>query len=120
MLSLDKKYGKLKPLEPTKKRSSGSIIWKFRCDCGKISEHVGCRVSRGDITSCGCGRRTKNEDKSFRKSKYQDYKHGAKVRGLPFELSFKDFDKITKQECHYCGNITIENRHHFKGPFSGI
>lgn len=53
--NVHQKNGRLTGLEPTdQKNNSGSIIWKCRCDCGKI-----CFVSTGDfnsekVRSCGC------------------------------------------------------------------
>ena len=31
------------------------------------------------------------------------YKHGAKERGLVFELTLQDFKDVANKECHYCG-----------------
>lgn len=48
------RYGRLVAIEPTDKRRNGIVIWRFRCDCGKIVERVGSDVRRGDTQSCGC------------------------------------------------------------------
>ena len=34
---------------------------------------------------------------------YDDYRGGAKKRKIPFYLSFKQFNSIIIQDCHYCG-----------------
>jgi len=102
---LTTRKNKLTLLEPTKIRSSnGAIIWKCSCECGKISYHVGALVKRNIITSCGCGRRSKNPWKSILKAKYQDYKWGAGKRNLEFRLSYKEFKKIVINKCYYCGS----------------
>ncbi len=46
------RFGKLVAIEPTEKRQSGNIIWRFRCDCGNIVEHVNCHLT--NTSSCGC------------------------------------------------------------------
>lgn len=50
------KFGKLTAIEKTDKRdkNSGTIIWKFQCDCGNIIECNGTDVRRGNTSSCGC------------------------------------------------------------------
>ena len=46
------RFGKLVAIEPTLKRSSGGIIWKCKCDCGKIAYVQGGNLKRNK--SCGC------------------------------------------------------------------
>lgn len=62
-----------------------------------------------------------NKEKSREKSrkysmtingKYAFYKHSSKKRGLAFEVSLKDFGKITKLPCTYCGIMP--------NPFNGV
>lgn len=44
--------------------------------------------------------------RSLRSSaRFSQYKKGARNRGLSFLLTFEQFDKITKQSCHYCGGF---------------
>lgn len=50
-----RRFGKLVGLEPTDKRRDAKIVWRFRCDCGKIHEAIGRNVSRGAAKTCGCG-----------------------------------------------------------------
>lgn len=37
------------------------------------------------------------------KGRFAQYKGGAKRRGLIFDISLKEFIKITSSKCHYCG-----------------
>ena len=117
---LSTKKNKLTLLEPTKMRSSnGGTIWKCLCECGKISYHVGSQVRGNVITSCGCGRRSKNPEESILKAKYQDYKWGARKRGLEFKLDYKEFKKIIFNKCYYCDSdpsVTKRNKK-IKGNF---
>ena len=49
-------FGMLTAVEPTSNRQDGSVIWEFRCDCGRTKY-----ASLRNITnmhSCGCLRRT--------------------------------------------------------------
>lgn len=48
--------GKVVALSPTEERRRGVILWKCRCDCGKIFSTEGYKVSGGKIQSCGCMR----------------------------------------------------------------
>jgi hypothetical protein len=54
---------------------------------------------------------TKEEEKLYKKQwrlnpnpRYEETKRTAKRRGIPFDLSFVDFVKFWKQDCHYCGD----------------
>ena len=46
-----KRFGKLVALEPTEKRSGENIVWKFKCDCGRITEVSTANI--GHTNSCG-------------------------------------------------------------------
>lgn len=49
------RFGKLVVLSETEKRmDNGSIVWRCRCDCGKLAEVSGRRLIRGKVRSCGC------------------------------------------------------------------
>lgn len=38
------------------------------------------------------------------KARYSKYKSSAKVRGLDFDLSFKEFESFWQKDCSYCGS----------------
>lgn len=46
--------------------------------------------------------------RKYLKARYNKYENGAKKRGLVFELSVEEFDKITKMPCEYCGGYSDE------------
>ena len=48
------RFGRLVAFEPTDKRSSGSVVWRCRCDCGNVVEVPVKRLTRGTTRSCGC------------------------------------------------------------------
>jgi len=51
------KFGRLTVLEPSSKRSAKCIVWKCRCDCGKIVEVRSSLLLNGNTSSCGCLKR---------------------------------------------------------------
>ena len=62
------RFGRLTALEPTEKRSAGSVVWKCKCDCGKFSEVSSHNLKSGKARSCGCVRDEKTEE--YRKNVY--------------------------------------------------
>ena len=50
----NKRFGKLVALEPTDKRSHGTIVWKCQCDCGNIAYVSIGSLTSGNTKSCGC------------------------------------------------------------------
>ena len=49
-----KRFGRLLVLEDTGRRSYHSIVWKCRCDCGKITDVQSYDLLHGRVVSCGC------------------------------------------------------------------
>ena len=47
------KRGRLTAIEPTKKRKSGEIVWRYRCECGEYVFRTPSTVS-DNTASCGC------------------------------------------------------------------
>lgn len=111
---MGKKFGRLLVIEfiETKKNDS---FWKCKCDCGTIK--VIRRSSLGRTThSCGClrseltsirGKLNKGGGLPFgvasKNKLFDKYKRGAKARNFCFELTLKQFELLTKQDCYYCG-----------------
>lgn len=57
---IGKKFGKLKVLEASNKRSSnGNILYKCKCDCGNITYVAARFLKNGHTKSCGCTRKEK-------------------------------------------------------------
>ena len=48
------RFGRLLVLEDTKKRIYKSVIWKCKCDCGKVVEVYAPSLKNGSTRSCGC------------------------------------------------------------------
>lgn len=84
--------------------------WECECDCGtlRIVRLGGLKI--GHSRSCGCWANELRRDKltlpdgeaSFNVL-FKRYKAHAEKRGLLFNLNRGEFEKLTKQDCHYCG-----------------
>ena len=84
----------------------GHARWLCRCDCG--NETV---VTAGNLlkaVGCGCGQvasrvagRSPGETPRLRV--LGQYQRNAQRRGLAWEVTDEDFDKLTSSDCHYCG-----------------
>lgn len=63
---------------------------------------LGSNRSRG----CGCGKKKPKfaiPNRATRNAALGSYKRSAEKRGFSWELTGEDFDRMTSQECHYCG-----------------
>lgn len=49
-----RKFGRLKAISPTQKKSGSQIIWECECDCGAKVWVAGANLKRGHTKSCGC------------------------------------------------------------------
>ena len=64
---LGQKFGKLTVIEKTDKRNSGAIVWKCKCECGKITYVRSTSLKSGDVKSCGCSQEIDITNKHFGK-----------------------------------------------------
>jgi hypothetical protein len=88
-------------------QKNGSIYWICKCICGNIFQASSQHIRKNIIYSCGCKRRRKNGISSYdfnAKRKYEQYKIGAKNRGLCFDLTLNEFISITQRNCYYCNS----------------
>jgi len=107
----DKVYNRLtclKRLPP----ENGTAYGLFRCVCGKEIKANVYAVTHNKIKSCGCLR--SEVQKGRKRRPYLPAEHvaltlafnavrqGARHRGLPFELTRKQFGKIVALSCSYC------------------
>lgn len=112
-------------------------FWKYhrtnyfylcKCDCGKEKIIVKESIINGDTKSCGCFH-AKQCGLAHRKEKYSAslkaiynvYKEKAKRRKISFELTLKEFKKLTSQKCFYCGINPTQHvkshKNHYYGSY---
>lgn len=105
----------------TGKRNGSCPIFECRCDCGNVREFNTNILMRGRSMktriSCGCWqkeivrqtcadvheRRRLPEGEGALNHVISRYKHGAKKRGLTFELTKEQFRSLVLKNCFYCG-----------------
>jgi hypothetical protein len=111
------KFGRLLVIERAASRH-GRMCWLCQCDCGKTKSVLGHNLRKGKTKSCGCIRRELglNTIKAVREQNYLPpgeaafnvmfavYKTHALERNLNFDLDVEQFRKMTKEDCHYCGD----------------
>jgi hypothetical protein len=94
---------------------SGISRFFVRCRCDKCDSEFTARKDhvvrkKNPVLSCGCnqwptGRKANNakpEGVASAKSVYNSYKNKCKRKGILFDITFKDFIKITSSNCYYC------------------
>lgn len=127
-------FGQLLALTPTDKRNhTKSIMWLCKClACGEETTVSSTKLKAGEIKSCGCMEHvrevTTDPGETGCNTLYNDYRQGAKRRGLPFEISLPTFKQLTKGNCTYCGIVPSGVRYgsygntkeHGKYIFNGI
>lgn len=92
--------------------------WLCKCDCGNEKISTSTNLISGHIKSCNCLRLEKSTDRikalprktlpfgegscNFLKNSYFQ---NAKKRNLEFNLTNKEFLKLTSSNCYYCGKV---------------
>lgn len=117
-----KRFGRLVVLhlvrDSKRKRSNGDKLWKCRCDCGQRLGVFSSPLRQGRVKSCGCLKRENAvangkalRDRlrvpfasGIRKVSLRRYKHAAKLRELPWELTETQFEALLLSDCFYCGS----------------
>lgn len=113
-------FGKLEILEVLPAKNPGSHV-NLRCMChycGKETIKYAGNIKKRN--SCGCQQHSSSEWKNVgpklmpwqlpkgeaaRNNLEYQYKRGAKKRGLEYDLTTEEFEKIVTGECYYCGDI---------------
>jgi hypothetical protein len=110
---IGKKFGSLVVLEKIFIRKQ-SVYWKCQCDCGKQINVRGNCLNYGQIKTCGyckSGRYITGFEMS-------SYRSGAKSRGLLFDITTDDVDKlyeVQNKKCALSGIDIIFNSNYIKG-----
>jgi len=107
---IGKKFGRLTPLKVNGKSSHRGILWFCQCDCGKKTIVIASSLISGNTKSCGCLKKVCHGiklpyGKSMMRQTLSNYRLRAKRTGLFFKLTEEQFEKITKENCFYCGEV---------------
>lgn len=124
------------------KTSSSRVAWWLcRCACGNDKITATNRLSSGATRSCGCLLRESGIAKQKELAVmargepgvaglgilYGSYKRSAKRRGIVWDLSMEDFQRITSGNCLYCGTepslvsvVRTVNQEHSAYFYNGI
>ena len=94
---------------------SKKTYWICQClKCGKMSSKSTQTIQH--CKSCGCeqrmrtekvkgsGRKTKEGTSLYINCLISTYKSNAKKRGIDFNLSYDDFERLVTSKCYYCGD----------------
>ena len=118
-----RRYGKLVVIRrvedrpTTRLRKNGrpyasEVQWLCLCDCGNETVVTAGALRAKYTRSCGCARREPRPNyrqKAFesglaaRNTVFRAYRREAQKRGLAWELTDEQFDRLTSEDCHYCG-----------------
>lgn len=107
---IGKNINSLKIISVSDIQNNGDLKVLCMCKCGIQKDISLNKIIKNETMSCGCVGRSnvkisnsKEYGRSAFNSIYNEYKCGAKRRGLLFNLSKDEFRTITSKNCHYCG-----------------
>jgi hypothetical protein len=95
-------FGRLTVIGPAP-RQNGQTMWLCRCTCSQTIAVSKKSLLRGWKTNCGCKGNPGVNHSDPTWQKFIRYQHGARARGLPFDLTLEQFTTIVGQPCTYCG-----------------
>ncbi len=101
----NKKFGKLTATNKLK-REGVTTKRLCICDCGKETWIPTSRLTTGHTKSCGCFQvefRKLPLGEAIKNTIFDDYKTGARKRGLLWDIPREEFDVLIKNNCYFCG-----------------
>lgn len=121
------RFERLVALEPTEKRSGSNVVWKCRCDCGKIAEVSANFLRRGVTQSCGClaEEAQSKTAKSMREKLEPCYVDGTNVNVLLLPPTKRNTSGKTgvfwdKSNCLWKAKIMFKGRSYYLGSSKDI
>lgn len=111
---IGKRFGKLEVIEEFGRNSKRGVQWLCLCDCGNTAIRIATALISGRTMSCGCNKYspeakakrglTRKRPGAILREIYMATKRGAESRGLTFLLTIEEFEKLSVQDCFYCGD----------------
>lgn len=110
-----KTFGRLTVVRPgpsVRTKSGGYAMWECRCSCGGSTKVRTSHLTEHRVQSCGCllieslstnPRAAKAPGAAYLRYVFGYYEKNARLRKLPFKLTFDAFCQTASQLCHYCG-----------------
>lgn len=108
-IEVGQKYNRLTVLEKIGYDKYNNRLYKCSCDCGNEVILRGSAFTSGNTKSCGCLSREVKASKRLPDNKgvinhiILQYKRHAKNRGLIWNLTYEQVEKIIQEPCFYCG-----------------
>jgi len=96
------RFGSLVAIDRVRIEGKRGLFWNCKCDCGAKTVAFGGHLRAGRRVSCGCKSQDKIEESGFKRL-FSLYKNKAHKRNKIFTLELKDFSRLVKQDCFYCG-----------------
>ena len=84
-------------------------FWHVQCDCGATKSVLGANLRQGVTGSCGCQERGVGQSWAHKGQPtwlvkmWNQYRGGARNRGLAFDLTIDQVQALAQGSCHYCG-----------------
>ena len=89
----NKKFGKLTVIKATNQKSSNSVVWKCKCDCGNIAYVSAVNLNNGNTKSCGCNKTLQRENmrkSGYKKLKETNFIDGTSIMHITSKKLFKN------------------------------
>ena len=120
------KFGRLKAVRPTEKRSARSVVWECMCDCGNMIEIRSTMLTSGHTTSCGCFKKEIDEERDFKKIlTYVDGTCIEFARDIGKIRSTTSSDTgvrgvVLKPDGKYQAHISFQKKRYYLGRFAKL
>jgi hypothetical protein len=102
---------------PDAKRRSGG--WLCKCKCKNEVVVWASTLLKGHVKSCGCGKLGPRDgvtvDEAGLTRVIGKYEHGARDRGIAWELTRDDVGRLISSNCQYCGAAPATTTRQWRG-----
>lgn len=117
-----RRFGRLMAIEPTERRSGGSVVWRCECDCGNVCFARSSDLVSKNTKSCGCLRR---EAGAARLARRETLVEGTDLACLTQKRSSNNTSgvkgvSLDKRAGKWKAYIRIARKHHHLGRFDTL